>query len=41
LPLKERDAEGLQNILTTLWVIALMLVGFYLMIKLHDTSRVI
>ena len=41
LPLKQHDQEMLQNILVTLWVTAMMLIGFYLMVNLYDTSRMI
>lgn len=33
--------EMLQNVVVTLWVIAMMLIGFYVMVNLYDTSRMI
>ena len=33
--------EMLQNVVVTLWVIAMMLIGFYVMVHLYDTSRMI
>lgn len=37
--LKGRDQQMLQNILVILWVIAIMLIGFYLLDNLYDTPE--
>ncbi|MET0567686.1 MAG: hypothetical protein ABWZ74_01295 [Hyphomicrobiaceae bacterium] len=37
--LKGRDQQMLQNILVILWVIAIMLIGFYLLDNLYGTPE--